>query len=321
MTSGKKTGTITMTTSKSTISLVADPTDLAPVFDAFLAALRLRDSSEFTITAYRRDLVQFARWFTDSLDQPFTVMAVTPTDVRDFRSYLRDRLNQKPASINRKLAALRSFFRWATLAELRLDSPVATVKDVREERQAPRWFLKRDVDRLLREIEANAKPSTRARDLAIVQVLRHTGLRVGELVRIRLRDLTLSDRKGAVRVFGKGAKERMVPLNQTVRAALAVYLAVRRHRPEAELFLGQRGPLAAHAVEKIVRKYALRAALEDFSPHSLRHSFAKRLLDAGEDLVTVKTLLGHERLDTTARYTHPGALDLEEAVGKLDDEA
>jgi integrase/recombinase XerC len=294
-------------------------------FDTFLAALRQREASEFTITAYRRDLQQFARWFSETLDQPFSVMAVTPTDVRDFRGYLRERLNQKPASINRKLAALRSFFRWAIDAELRLDSPVVTVKDVREEPRAPRWFVKRDVDRLLREIEANAKPATKARDLAIAQVLRHTGLRVGELVRIRLRDLTLSDRKGSLRVFGKGAKERQIPLNQTVRAALAVYLAGRRQRPEAEqapeLFLGQRGPLAAHAVEKIIRKYAERAGLDSFTPHSLRHSFAKRLLDAGEDLVTVQTLLGHERLDTTARYTHPGARDLEEAVGKLDDEA
>lgn len=125
-------------------------------------------------------------------------------------------------------------------------------------------------------------------------------------------------------MLGKGAKQHTVPLNQVVRAALAAYLAVRRERPDggqhSELFLGQRGLLNRHAAEKLVGKYADRVGLAAFSPHSLRHSFAKCLLDAGEDLVTVQTLLGHERLDTAARcYTQPGARDLEEAVGRLDE--
>ncbi len=297
---------------------------LAETFDPYLADLRQRDASPHTVAAYHRDLIQFAGWFRDHLDQPFRVTAVTPTDVRDFRTYLRTRLDQKPASINRKLATLRSFFQWAIQTELRVDSPVASIKDVREEKQAPRWFAKRDVDRLVREIEAAAKPAAKARDLAIVLLLRHTGLRVGELVRIRVRDVALSERKGSLRVFGKGAKERSIPLNRTARAALEMYLQQRALRHDAthhpELFLGQRGPLQPQAVEKIIAKYAQRAKLEAFSPHSLRHSFAKNLLDAGEDLVTVKTLLGHERLETTARYTQPGPRDLEEAVSHLDED-
>ncbi len=293
-----------------------------PELEPFLASVRGGEASPHTLAAYRRDLQAFARWFAAHLDQAFALTAVTPTDVRDYKAHLRER-QQKPATINRQLAALRSCCRWAVQAELRADDPTASVRDVREEPRAPRWFPKREVDRLLREVEAAAKPGTRARDLAIVLTLRHTGLRVGELVGLRVRDLTLTERRGSLRVFGKGAKERTVPLNRTVRAALAAYLEVRRQwadRAEyAELFLGQRGPLAAHAVEKLVRKYAQRAKLAAFSPHSLRHSFAKQLLDAGEDLVTVKTLLGHERLDTTARYTHPGARDLEDAVGRLDE--
>jgi len=297
---------------------------MLPDFDCFLAALHQREASHHTIAAYGRDLTSFAAWFTQHLDQDFGVTAVTPTDIRDFRTYLRDRQNQKPATINRKLAALRSFFQWAITEGLRPDSPLATVKDIREEARAPRWFPKREVDRLLREIEASSKPRTRARDLAIVLTLRHTGIRVSELVGLRVKDVLLTPRKGSVRVFGKGSKERTIPLNQTVRAALSTYLTVRGERPDCgqhvEVFLGQRGPLERGAVEKLVSKYAERAHLDDLSPHSLRHSFAKRLLDAGEDLVTVKTLLGHERLDTTARYTHPGARDMEEAVGRLDEE-
>jgi site-specific recombinase XerD len=308
-------------------TMTTAPTLAPPPFAelaAFLDALRHREASAHTIAAYRRDLTGFAAWFTDHVGAPWSLRAVTPTDVRDFRASLRDAQHRSPATINRKLAALRSFFQWAITAGLRPDHPLATVKDVREEPRRPRWFVKRDLDRLLRELEAAAKPKARARDRAIVLTLRHTGIRVGELVGLRVRDLTLSDRKGSVRVMGKGGKERRVPLNQTVRSALAAYLAERGKRPDSgqypELFLGQRGPMGAHAVEKLVRKYAHRADLDALTPHSLRHSFAKSLLDAGEDLVTVQTLLGHERLDTTARYTQPGARDLEVAVGRLDEE-
>jgi site-specific recombinase XerD len=117
----------------------------------------------------------------------------------------------------------------------------------------------------------------------------------------------------------------VVPLNKEVRQALAAYLAVRSERPAKDdfedVFLGQRGPLSAHGVEVLVTKYAERAGLPDLWPHALRHSFAKHLLDAGEDLVTVQSLLGHTNLNTTARYTKPGAQDLEEAVARLVNEA
>jgi site-specific recombinase XerD len=307
------------------MTTATDPSAPAlPEIEAFLAALRGREASAHTIAAYRRDLAGFAAWFSDHVGAPCTLAAITPTDVRDFRTYLRDAQHRAPATVNRKLAALRSFCQWAITTGRRTDSPVATVKDVRQEPRRPRWFPKRDLDRVLRELEAAAKPKAKVRDRAIVLTLRHTGLRVGELVGLRVRDVTLSERKGSLRVLGKGAKERTIPLNQTVRGALAAYLMVRQERPDAarygELFLGQRGPLNRQAVEKLIQKYARRAGLEAFSPHSLRHSFAKSLLDAGEDLVTVQTLLGHERLDTTARYTQPGVRDLEEAVGRLDEE-
>jgi len=132
---------------------------------------------------------------------------------------------------------------------------------------------------------------------------------------------TLGQRGGQLRVRGKGNKERIVPLNHEVRHALAAWLATRAERPDTneyeEVFLGQRGPLSTHGIEVLVTKYAARAGLPTLRPHALRHSFAKHLLDAGEDLVTVQTLLGHSNLNTTARYTQPGARDLEEAVGRL----
>jgi integrase/recombinase XerC len=150
-------------------------------------------------------------------------------------------------------------------------------------------------------------------------VLRHTGIRVGELCELRLGDIDISERKGTLTVQrGKGMKHRTIPLNIDVRHAIAVYLLVRPKTGDDHLFLGQRGPLKEQAVEIIVEKYARLAGLEDVSPHTLRHSFAKQLLNAGEDLTTVAALLGHENINTTAVYLTPSTRDLEQAVAKLE---
>jgi site-specific recombinase XerD len=216
------------------------------------------------------------------------------------------------------LAALRKFFLWAQATGRITELPTATVKGVPAAPRSPKSLPKRDVDRLIREAQ---KGNTR--NLAIVQLLRHTGLRVGELCALRLSDIRTSERKGSVLVrSGKGDKDRTVPLNHDVREALEAYLKVRPEAADDHLFLGQRGePLQTDGVQLIVRKLARRAGLEQVTPHVLRHSFAKHVLDAGEDLATVSRLLGHERLETTAIYTEPTARDLEEAVARLEREA
>ncbi|MDQ5851425.1 MAG: tyrosine-type recombinase/integrase [Chloroflexota bacterium] len=183
----------------------------------------------------------------------------------------------------------------------------------------PKSLPKRDLDRLLRAAEQDGNK----RNLAILLTLRHTGLRVGELCNLRLSDIAISERKGSLVVrSGKGDKDRTVPLNNDVRQALSAYVAVRPAASTDFLFIGQRGqPLQSDAVQLIVRKYARRAGLSEVTPHILRHSFAKQVLDAGADLATVSRLLGHERLETTAIYTQPTALDLEAAVRRLERDA
>jgi site-specific recombinase XerD len=150
-------------------------------------------------------------------------------------------------------------------------------------------------------------------------VLKNTGLRVSELCALRLGDLTLSERKGQLVVrAGKGGKYRVVPLNLDARKALSAYLAVRPTVADDHLFIGQRDePLTPSGVWEIVVNLAQRAGLPDVSPHVLRHTFGKQALDAGESLVTVATLMGHARLETTALYTQPSQADLERAVEKL----
>src|ERR671939_98056 len=290
-----------------------------PDIAAFVAELTRQGMAEKTITTYQSDLLGFARWFSDSTGESFRAGAVTPTDILDYKAHLRTVQRRQAATVNRRLAALRKFFLWAQASGRIAELPTATVKGVPAAPRAPKSLPKRDVDRLIRE----AQKAGNKRNLAIVQLLRHTGLRVGELCALRLSDIRTSERKGSVLVrSGKGDKDRTVPLNHDVREALEAYLKVRPEAADDHLFLGQRGePLQTDGVQLIVRKLARRAGLEQVTPHVLRHSFAKHVLDAGEDLATVSRLLGHERLETTAIYTEPTARDLEEAVAKLEREA
>jgi site-specific recombinase XerD len=290
-----------------------------PDITAFLAELRRVGMAEKTIATYATDCTMFARWFSDSTGEPFRAASVTPTDILDYKAHLRTVQRRQAATVNRRLAALRKFFLWAQATGRITEVPTATVKGVPAAPRSPKSLPKRDVDRLIRE----AQKAGNKRNLAIVHLLRHTGIRVGELCALRLSDIRTSERKGSVLVrSGKGDKDRTVPLNHDVREALEAYLKVRPEAADDHLFLGQRGePLQTDGVQLIVRKLARRAGLEKVTPHVLRHSFAKHVLDAGEDLATVSRLLGHERLETTAIYTEPTARDLEEAVAKLEREA
>ena len=290
-----------------------------PDIASFIAELGRQGMAAKTITTYTSDLVSFARWFSDSTGEAFRAASVTPSDILDYKAHLRTVQRRQAATVNRRLAALRKFFLWAQATGRIAELPTATVKGVPAAPRAPKSLPKRDVDRLIRE----AQKAGNKRNLAIVQLLRHTGLRVGELCAPRLSDIRTSERKGSVLVrSGKGDKDRTVPLNHDVREALEAYLKVRPEAADDHLFLGQRGePLQTDGVQLIVRKLARRAGLEQVTPHVLRHSFAKHVLDAGEDLATVSRLLGHERLETTAIYTEPTARDLEEAVARLEREA
>jgi len=284
--------------------------------ERFTDELGRQEKSANTIESYRYDLVLFARWLEATNGEPFQADRITPTDLREYRSYLLTVEQRSPATINRRLASLRTFLQWARAEGLCREIPTDQVKGIQSSPRAPKSLPKKDVDRLMREVEQSGNK----RDLAILQLLRHTGIRVGELTALRLSDVSISERKGQLVVrSGKGSKYRVVPLNADARKALSDYLAVRPKHTSDALFLGRRSDrLSPRAVEKTVHKYAHLARLEDVSPHTLRHTFGKSALDAGVDLVTVSRLMGHERLETTAIYTTPTAADLEKAVEKLE---
>lgn len=290
-------------------------TNPPPDITAFLVDLARQEVAPRTRVSYQSDLTLFARWFTGTFGDAFTAAAVTPSDIRDYRSHLVSVEGRRPATVNRRLAALRKFFAWAKAERKLTEAPTDAVKLVAAAPRAPQALEKREVDAIVRRAVQRGKH----RDIAILQLLRHTGLRVGELCALRLGDLDVGERHGTVTVrSGKGGKYRQVPVNADARRAVAQYLAVRPKVTDDHLFLSQKGGgLGTKAVETLVARYARQAGLMEVTPHTLRHSFGKQALDAGADLVTVSTLLGHENITTTAIYTQPSARDLVRAVERL----
>jgi integrase/recombinase XerD len=267
--------------------------------DGFLALLAAGRSPR-TVDAYRRDLGALTAWLGRS---PTTASSA---ELERYLAELRAS-GLAPATIARRAAAMRAFFRHLALLGARRDNPAAELELPRRRRRLPRTLSQAEVERL---IDAAAGTSPRSlRDQALVELLYGAGLRVSEAVGLERGSVDLEQR--LVRVLGKGDKERIVPIGRSATEALRRYLARgrahldRRHRPE--LFLNaQGGGLTRAGAFLIVRRLAGKAGLEvrRIHPHVLRHSFATHLLEGGADLRSVQEMLGHADLATTELYTH-----------------
>src|SRR5829696_9163135 len=177
--------------SKRTPQSVEPREDVDQLVGRFLQDLERQEVSPKTRASYRLDLLHFAGWFSQTVGESFAPDTVTPTDVREYRGYLLNVEKRQPATVNRRLAALRRFFQWARAIGLVKELPTENVKGVASAARAPHWLEKRDVDRLIRTVERHGN----TRDLAIVLTLRHTGLRVGELASLMVGDVETSERK------------------------------------------------------------------------------------------------------------------------------
>src|ERR687889_2321233 len=166
---------------------VEQPVDFDRLVGRFLQDLERQETAPKTRIAYRLDLLHFASWFTRTVGEAFTPEAITPTDVREYRGHLLNVEKRQPATVNRRLAALRRFFQWAKASGLAKELPTDDVKGVASSPRAPHWLEKRDVDRLIRVVERHGN----TRDLAIVLTLRHTGIRVSELSSLMLGDVEI----------------------------------------------------------------------------------------------------------------------------------
>ncbi len=279
--------------------------------DSFVNYLQVeKNASAHTFKNYQNDLWQGLEFFARLLNKEETNLQPFDIDHAAARAYLAGLRSQglARATINRKLAAWRSFFRFLSREGVVPDNPWTRVSHLRLQKRLPS-FLFEDDCRLL--VEAPRELSALAwRDRALLETFYAAGVRVSELVGLNLDDVDLAAR--FLRVLGKGKKERMVPFGVPAKDALQNYLSkgrpvlAGRGNPGPALFLNCFGSrLSARGVYKIVAKYIQRSGLERrVSPHTLRHSFATHLLDRGADIRSVQELLGHARLSTTQVYTH-----------------
>jgi integrase/recombinase XerD len=274
--------------------------------DTFLDVLWLEDGlSKNTLSAYRRDLVLFGAWLKP---QGKVLNGVTQVELDGYASHYGA---GKATSANRRLTVFKRYFRWALRERLVLADPTLKLLTAKQLVRNPSGLTEARVEALLAAPDVST--ALGVRDRTMLELLYASGLRVSELVTLKVLNISLSD--NVLRVFGKGGKERLVPFGEHASEWLGRYLKTERPqllegKQTEDLFVTHRGPTPGTAMSRvmfwmIVKKYALVAGITTkLSPHTLRHAFATHLLNHGADLRAVQMLLGHADISTTTIYTH-----------------
>jgi integrase/recombinase XerD len=285
-----------------------------PLLEEFSRYLSLeRGLSPRTVSAYASDVGAFLAWAGARRLDP---SGANKSVLDDFLWDEKQR-GLKPASLFRKVEALKSFFTYQAIEGRLPESPAENLRGPRASKRLPKFLTKPDAARLLAAPNGTSYEDVRAR--AMLEVLYAAGLRVSELLSITPESANLQE--GWVRVMGKGAKERLVPVHARALSALKVYLALRERRfrtPDPELFLGRSGhKLSRVQFWRVLRALGRRAGLGGaIHPHLLRHTFATHMLEGGADLRSVQEMLGHADLSTTQIYTHLDSAALKSAHAK-----
>ena len=278
----------------------------------FITYLKIeKNASPHTITNYQIDLKEFSASLKEK-----PLEKISHTDVRLFLARMKEKKLSK-RSVARKMACLRSFFRFLCREGYIKSNPAAGLQTPKQEKRLP-IFL--DVDKVVRLIESpDISDVYGKRDRAILETLYSSGLRVSELVGLNKENVDFIS--GVLKVFGKGKKERLAPIGDRALRAVRSYLeklGVSKIKEKKAVFLNKSGRrMSDRAVRRVVEKYIRKTSLsEKISPHSLRHSFATHLLDGGADLRSVQELLGHANLSTTQIYTHVSTEHLKKVYEK-----
>jgi integrase/recombinase XerC len=297
-----------------------------PLLRQFLDYLRLeKHFSGYTVKSYAADLVQFGQFLIGEIgqtnaDPPLNVVfpetpgsmdekyaKAEPLQVREFLAYLYAQ-NYTKSTTARKLATLRSFYKFLIRKGVCTINPLATIRTPKQEKRLPKCL---DLEQVQKLLDAPGDGDLlSARDKAMLEVLYSSGIRVSELVELKMEDIDLNE--GVLRVTGKGRKDRLTPIGSQAIKALQKYFEMRSSTPRFQVegntrvFLNKHGePLSTRSVRRKLDKYLVAAGLDPgISPHTLRHSFATHLLNNGADLRSVQELLGHQSLSTTQIYTH-----------------
>ena len=279
--------------------------EISATISSFLTYVRVEKGlSSNTVSAYRRDLVKFDVF---AQKRKLVLEAVSRDDLVDFLASLY-RLKLESRTVARHLVTLRNFFRFAQIHELITTDPSINLESPKIRRSLPGYLRLEEVERLLEQPDSTT--ALGLRDRAMLEVLYSTGLRVSELIGLRVSDL--DSKVGCVRCIGKGDKERIVPVGRKALIMVEKYLRDARPkllgklRGSPTLFVNRRGvSLSRVGVWKILSGYGKRAGLRvSLTPHMLRHSFATHLLERGADLRSVQLMLGHADISTTQIYTH-----------------
>ncbi len=297
--------------------------NFSPLVRQFLEFLRLeKHFSDYTVKSYGADLIQFGQFLmgeiganhgdanrasaTGTLDQ--RQVACEPLTIREFLAYLYAQ-NYTKSTTARKLATLRSFYKFLIRRNLVSLNPLSTIRTPKQEKRLPKCL---DLEQVQKLLDAPGDSDLlSARDKAMLEILYSSGIRVSELVELDMQDLDLTE--GVLRVKGKGRKDRLTPIGSQAIKAVQRYFELRAIDSRSQqsthgtrVFLNKHGePLSTRSVRRKLDKYLVSAGLDPgISPHTLRHSFATHLLNNGADLRSVQELLGHQSLSTTQIYTH-----------------
>ncbi len=272
--------------------------------DRFIDALWIEDGlSKNTLEAYRRDLTLYAAWL--AAEQDHAIDATTETHLLAYAVARHE--GSKATSGNRRLTVFKRYFRWALRERLLHADPTLRLQSARQPLRVPKVLSEAQVEALLGT--PDVATTLGLRDRTMLELMYASGLRVSELVTLKSVHLSLSE--GALRVTGKGAKERLVPFGEEAHAWVLRYLAdgraaILQGQASDALFVTARGgPMTRQMFWKLIKAHAVRAGvLVPLSPHTLRHAFATHLLNHGADLRAVQMLLGHADISTTTIYTH-----------------
>lgn len=277
-----------------------------------------RNASAHTVKSYREDLTQAVAFFSERIGPNASPTQITTRTVRAYLAWLSEQ-GYANTTIARRLAAIRSWFRYLCRHGWLDSNPCDGLRAPRKDKKLPHFLTKEEITRLL-GAPSGDDPFTR-RDRAILETLYSTGMRVSELVAVDLDDLDLES--GFIITRGKGRRERLALLGEPAQRAVRNWLQARealgeRFKNHAAVFLNRRGSrLTTRSVARLLERYLLIAGLDSrTSPHTLRHSFATHLLDAGADIRGVQELLGHRSLSSTQIYTHVSTQRLHDCYQK-----
>ena len=255
--------------------------------------------SKNTVKAYETDIKGFIKWVNKNNKQ--SLLSIKESRVNQYISYLFS-LKLKSSSVNRKISSLKSFYLFLLKKKLIRYSPFSEVISPKQEKYLPASMSEREVEKLLNSPDASKE--IEQRDKAMIEMLYATGMRISELVNLKITDIDMN--RSVIKVMGKGSKERLIPFGESASEALFNYLKIRKDSSSKEVFISNRGKkITRVAFWQRIKVYLLRENLKiSISPHTLRHAFATHLLNRGADLRSVQLLLGHSDLSTTQIYTH-----------------